>query len=128
MKFCSLTDRIYYYSYCFTLKTPSRKTADETVPYWMAAIVFCHLLGAAILMGLAGIPKETLRIIFILPVIILFAGAHHYYISKKNGKRIIKECRGITGEKTSVVLGGLIVLETFAFPIMCVIFVRLFRS
>jgi hypothetical protein len=127
MKFCSLADRIYFYSYRFTLKTPSKKTADETVPYWMAAIVFCHLLGAALLMGLARIPKETVIIIFILAVIILFAGAHYYYISKKNGKRIVKECSGITGERTSVIIGGLIFLETLAFPIICGIFLRLFH-
>ena len=126
MKRCSLIDRIYYYSYCFTIKTPSKDSPDMTVPYWMAAIVFCHLLGVAILMGLTHIPRGTVIVIFVSIITILFAGAHYYYISKENAKRIIKECSGITGERVSVVIGGLIVLETFAFPIMCVILFRLF--
>ena len=127
MKFCSLADRIYYYSYRFTMRTPSKKSPDATVPYWMAAIVIFHLLGITILMRPAHISRGTVNIVFILVIAILFAGAHYYYISKKNGEKIIKKYSGIAGERTSAIIGGLIVLETFAFPIMCVIFVRLFH-
>jgi len=112
------------------MKTPSKKRPYTATADWLATTVFFHLVGLLIsanLFGIPRIPRGTATIVFASVILVLFVGAHWYYTWKKNGERIVKECSGITGEKASAVIGGLIALETFAFPITCVILFTLFH-
>jgi len=130
MKRCSLADRLYYYCYRFVMKTPSRGTAHGSVTTLLATTVLFNLVGlhliSTLVVRIPSLRSGAFPIILFSVIIILFGGAY-YYILKKNGERIVKECSRICGERASVIIGGLIVVETYVFPFTCAILAGYFH-
>jgi hypothetical protein len=87
------------------MKTPSKDMPLVTTAMFMAIIVGMHTVALLTFIKFwAGVPlsRENAKIIIIVGMVLLAIGSYYYYISNKNGERIIKKYAGVIGERTSV--------------------------
>ena len=119
MKYLSVIDRIYYYIYSFIKKTPSKDSAYESAAMFMPAIVGVHVI--TILMFIIKYMlriqflRDDAKLIIVIGGVFLCVGSYYYYISQKNGERIVKKYMGVINERRSVIIGALVFFETILF-------------